>query len=102
MGESEYVYFILLYSCVLTNFLLFRIRPPIQIRAIICIGSVSSMSSKSNKGSRLTVFVPLLSFLLDISDFLSNDSQSLVNHSSHSSYHAQNVDDTVMSVLVIQ
>ena len=104
------MYFILLYTCVLTKILLLfnrdSIHPPIlvpdsasvtrsptgSIRTILSIDSNSSHSS----GSRSTVFVPPLSTLPDISDFQSNSSSVSRQSSFASSYHTQTVDDTVI------
>ena len=102
------MYFILFYSCVLTNIWLrdsihlpilvpdsaFVTRSPTgSIRTIL---SIDSNSSQSSNGSRSTVFVPPLSTLPDISDFQSNSSAVSRQSSLASSYHTQTVDDTAI------
>ncbi|KAF8958935.1 hypothetical protein BDZ97DRAFT_1761747 [Flammula alnicola] len=67
--------------------------PTGSIRTIL---SINSSSSNSSNGSRSTVFVPPLSSLPDISDFISTTSGLSRQSSLVSSHHSRTVDDTVI------
>ena len=110
MGESDNVcilsYFIPVFWLNLVALNRDSIHPPILVPdsasvtrsptgSIPTILSIDSNSSQSS-GSRLTVFVPPLSTLPDISDFQSNGSSVSRQSSLASSYHSQTVDDTVI------
>jgi hypothetical protein len=108
MVESNYVCILFSFIPVFINVLnRDSIHPPIVVPdsasitrsptgSIHTILFINSSSSQFSNGSHLTVFVPPLSTLPDISDFQSNSSAVSRQSPLASSYHTQAVDDTVI------